>query len=303
VEIEETLLRIEDRERVASLVEILEFDESESGMSCFCCGNPTLEFYKGDALLLSLGYHHSRSLRWVDGQWPGDGLLKKASAHKLVDWFEQQGVHGPKQEYDEGLESERLSEVARAKWLRAMPVSLRSFWLNGDLSRRSDKNQASKLRSGLIEEFPVEQERIIALFAWYGCGEGPWSPCPVYELAAEVLLLEEKTSSLLDALRGRQLTTEQTEGVARLFGAGAFSEARPGDLKLLTLDLRQKLLDHCLGSGDEDKCARALMAFRQQTSHPNRALHVAAKLSAAIGIGVTVALAIAFLREVLSKTF
>ncbi|MBI5779826.1 MAG: hypothetical protein HZA49_10305 [Planctomycetes bacterium] len=53
-------------------------------VSCACCGNPTFEFYKKDQLVISLGFHHGKRLRWPDGKWAGDAELTKSSAAFLA---------------------------------------------------------------------------------------------------------------------------------------------------------------------------------------------------------------------------
>jgi len=56
-----------------------------------CCGEPSIEFYQKDKLLLTLGYHHGRSLRWPEG-WPGDALLTAPGADALRNWLVEHRV-------------------------------------------------------------------------------------------------------------------------------------------------------------------------------------------------------------------
>jgi hypothetical protein len=65
-----------------------------SGFHCMCCGEPSIEFYRGERLVLTLGFHHGQSLRWVGG-WPGDGALITDSARFLVKWLADHEVEGP----------------------------------------------------------------------------------------------------------------------------------------------------------------------------------------------------------------
>jgi hypothetical protein len=102
------------------------------------------------------------------------------------------------------------------------------------------------------------------LLNWFGSGEGPWSGFPSYESTAEELLLLHKTDAILQAIRNTKLTEEQVEGTARLFGGWDFSKQRPNDLSLLPQDLKKRLLEHSLKSGDEDKKDRATRAFGER---------------------------------------
>jgi len=65
-------------------------------------------------------------------------------------------------------------------------------------------------------------------------------------------------------VESRDLTKTQTDGVARLFGGFTFSRQRPTDLRLLSPDLKARLLEHSLAGADEDKRGRAQRAFGGQ---------------------------------------
>jgi hypothetical protein len=88
---EQTLFEERDPGRVRQILSHISIDPTESGFHCMCCGNPSLEIYRGDELLATLGYHHGRSLRWVEG-WKGDAWLTRASAAYLNAWLAEHGV-------------------------------------------------------------------------------------------------------------------------------------------------------------------------------------------------------------------
>ena len=67
----------------------------------------------------------------------------------------------------------------------------------------------------------------------------------------EKMLLDYPTTDLLAAIEGRELTTAQTKGVARLFGGWTFSQQRPKDGSLLPDELKARLLRHSLASTSE----------------------------------------------------
>ena len=84
---------------------------------------------------------------------------------------------------------------------------------------------------------------------------------PVYEAAAEHLLLHFATPVMVAALEGGELSPAQLEGAARLLAGCAFRQHRPQDLGLLPVALKRRLLEHCLTSPDRDKRTCAWQAF------------------------------------------
>jgi hypothetical protein len=108
---------------------------------------------------------------------------------------------------------------------------------------------------------PEERDRILSLLEWFGCGAGPWSGHPAYEVAAEELLLDYSTTRLVAALESIALTPAQKEGAARLFAGWHFAKQRPADLNCLPDSLKQMLWDHTKNTQDGDKLSRATQAF------------------------------------------
>ena len=149
-------------------------------------------------------------------------------------------------------------EVAQSRWLAATPSALKPLW--PQVLKEGLRPNLDPLRAALSEEFPDERTRILALYAWFGSGEGPWSGFPSYEMVAEELLLDFQTEALIAAAEATG-SAQQAEGAARLFGGWEFSQRRPGDLTRLPPDLKQRLLNHSLQSTDEDKRSRARHAF------------------------------------------
>jgi hypothetical protein len=112
---EKTLAEITNTDEIELIVKSISINEEKSAFHCMCCGNPTLEFYKGEKLLAMVGYHHGQSLRWADGLWPGDGMLTTQSMDFLISWLARHGVTGPQQERER--ESKQASE-RKQQWQR-----------------------------------------------------------------------------------------------------------------------------------------------------------------------------------------
>lgn len=58
---------------------------------CACDGDFRIEFYQGDRLLGSLGYHHNELLRWRDGPWDTDVKLTEKAKQEVPAWFTAHG--------------------------------------------------------------------------------------------------------------------------------------------------------------------------------------------------------------------
>ena len=259
---EKNLLDLRDPKQVADFIKGIQINSRGSGFHCMCCGEPTLEFYRGDVLVVSLGFHHGQSLRWPNGKWAGDALLTQDSAGFIIQWLADHDVTGPQKEREERIRFEKESAISQEKWLKAMPDALKPFW--GDIGDPFGSNRTKIMDAALAKQFPDPKTRILALLSLYGSGQGKWSGVPSYELFAEQLLLLHKTEDLLAAVQNRQLTEEQTEGLARLLGGWAFSRQRPDDLRFVPADLKARLLKHSLQSKYEDKCERARNAFEEK---------------------------------------
>ncbi len=91
VETERTLFEETDPAKIATVIHDIRIDTAKSGFHCMCCGDPSIEFYRGEELVVTLGYHHGRSVRWREG-WRGDGLMTTDSAAAMNSWLVAHGV-------------------------------------------------------------------------------------------------------------------------------------------------------------------------------------------------------------------
>jgi hypothetical protein len=223
---------------------------------CMCIGTPAVRLYRGDTELALVTNHHGRSVRC--SLWTSDAMLK--DPEKWLLWFDARKMPEPRKEVDEMAARAKQGEISYARWRAAMPKSVRPLW---ERATREISPNVKPLRTALAKEFPDTRQRILALFSWYGSGDGPWSGFPSYESAAEELLLDIPTPDLIAAALAENLTDAQIEGAARLFGGWDFSQRRPDDRKTLPAALKKKLLDHSLKSKDDDKLGRAKNAFAQ----------------------------------------
>jgi hypothetical protein len=102
-------------------------DAEKSGSHCFCDGSYHLRFYKGDKLLLSLGWHHSVALRWHNGKWPGDAQLTEKSQAAIPAWFKRHGFPALAEEREIKIAAEREYQQKRARFQQHFPDSVKNF--------------------------------------------------------------------------------------------------------------------------------------------------------------------------------
>jgi hypothetical protein len=254
------LFESRDRHDIEALAQSLKLGEPP-GVHCMCVGSPEICLYVGDKEIGSFTNHHAMLIR--SALWKSDVPIVDQEA--FLKWFDDRGMSGPRQEVNYQREESRQGEIALKRWEENMPLSIRPIWrkLNPIMPDRMVPTKT------LAAQIPDRSERIMALFAWFGSGRGPWSGFPSYEMLAEEMLLDYATTDLLTAIDSRQgdLSDREIEGVARLFAGWDFSQKKKGEIKLLPNPLRARLLSHSLASADQtkssgrDKIGRAQRAF------------------------------------------
>jgi hypothetical protein len=249
------LFESDQRRDLDALKAAVAVKEPVEWLRCKCDGTTAVALYAGKERIGRITNHHAKLVRC--SLWTSDAPL--ASAEAFLAWFDERGIAEPRAEHDEARARAMAWDDSRRKWRQAMPPALRPH--GEEIFRAFPGRDIGPLRKTLAQKMPNQPERIRALFAWYGSGQGPWSGYPSYEELAEQLLLDYPTKDLLAAIKGRQLTGTQTEGVARLFGGWTFSQLRGQDLALLPAELKSRLLKHSMASPDEDKRRRAQKAF------------------------------------------
>ncbi len=224
---------------------------------CACSGSQRIVFYAKGETIGWVSNQHCKNIRF--SAWPSDAELLDPEA--FITWFDLRKISGPRTYFENEKAREKEERESQAKWVAAMPTSLRTYWPQ---MRQSFEVKAQRLRETLAAEILDQKTRILALCSWYGSGRGPWSGYPMYEDVPEEMLLEYSSPDLLAALNHDTLTGTQLAGAARFFAGPSFSKTRPMDLTSLPADLKARLLKHSLASNDDDKCQRAKKAFAEK---------------------------------------
>lgn len=206
-------------------------------------------------------------------RWSSDARIK--DEERLLRWFDARGITGPRRSVEEIRAREKAEQAASDRWLSAMPSTLRPLWpkLMRDSQWWSDPQAAvatsvRKLKPDLEREFPDPQKRVLALFAWFGSGAGPWSGYPAYEDIAAQLLLVYQPAELLSGFQVATLTDSEMEGAARFFSEYCYGYAfcPPEERKLSRLlpdEIKKNLLEHVLKGNDQDNVDRARRSLGQ----------------------------------------
>ena len=276
---EDVLLDVADSESIEMLRDSLAIVEERSTFGhCMCLGDYALQFYAGRRNIATIGLHHGRSIRW--NAWKYDALLR--DGQRLLTWLADQGAAAPLEAYEQDRRRAEEYRQAAIRWRQAMPACLQPYWdqmrVSADgmvsfipVSQRGEEGQQSQvedptgevalLLDALEAEYPEPESRILALLKWYGCGMGPWSGFPSYEIVAERLLLVFPTDQLVTALTRYPLTPVHLEGAARYFCGYQFNTYKPGEVQQIPQELKERLLTHSLKSSDEDRARRAKAAL------------------------------------------
>jgi hypothetical protein len=241
----------------AELNDALSIGVPSGWFHCMCEGTPIIRLYQGGKEIGWITNHHGLSIR--TSLWTSDAHIR--DSEKWLRWFDARKINGPRLEFCAIAESQQKAVLARQKWDAAMPEALRGVRVKTDIIGHIDN--LAPLTKALEKSMPEPKQRILTLLHWYGSGAGPWSGFYGYENQAMNLLMTFKTTDLLSAVDGVELSTTQTEGLARLLAGWDFGQERPNDLKLVPAELKSKLLKHALASDDKDKRGRARHAFEK----------------------------------------
>lgn len=204
---EKTLFEVEDAAEISRIVARVAIDETVAGQHCMCCGDPSFEFFEGERLIAMVGFHHGRSIRWIDG-WPGDGVLTSASADALITWLADNGVSGPLKEQQN---SRRQNDALQRRFgliLAVVPDTVSTKLMQA-------KSPADAVKA-FTEGVPDPAERAAVCLRVLGCDNGSWNRYTQFEsLACKGLLPKLDQASLSAAVAGAGQDQVLADGAAR----------------------------------------------------------------------------------------
>lgn len=158
---EKTLIQVDQPAEVRRVVALLTVQEPASSFECMCCGEPSLEFYQGDKLMHTVGFHHGHLLRWEG--WGSDCKLAPNGATQLVGWMAQRGLSGPQREHEASQAREALHKRILERATAGFPEALtRALTGSGDFEAE------------LGTAFPEEGRQARALIQILGAADAGW---------------------------------------------------------------------------------------------------------------------------------
>jgi hypothetical protein len=240
------LFASKDHRDLAALMAATRVERPEEFQHCMCTGSPAIYLYRNGREIGQITNHHAQLLR--GNLWWSDAPIVDAEA--FLTWFDERGIHYPREMYERARKERADRRRREEEWYAAAP--------NGVLTTEGAANDGTFAR--LKVNYPDNHSLIRAPFAWYGsCGMSGGGE--YRESDARLLLERFSTKELLAAVEDRQLTANETNGIARLFTDWDFGGKRPNDRELLSADLREYLYTHGMASRDEDDRHRASVTF------------------------------------------
>lgn len=205
---ERTLFETNDAAEIRQLMAGIQLIEERSGFHCMCCGDPSLEFYDQDGLIVTLGFHHGLGLRWPEG-WPGDAALAPQSADFLIHWLADRNVTGPLKERQAEEERQRAAERKIVQATTGMPERLAEAFRSGP----------EKFQAALVREHPDQVAQVEVWLRVFGTSNASWSVLETVEQWADAALREYDQQTLAAAVQ-KALTGSNRQlrrGAARLW--------------------------------------------------------------------------------------
>ena len=253
---ESVLYRSSNRKDFEALKSAISLKRGGGPFVCACVDGPEIALLKKNKEIAAVWNHEGTAIG--SSVWGGD--WDNTDPNRWLRWFDARGMKEPRSFFKQMHAERSKVDQDERRWLRAMPSSLKPLWpktlkqYNPSINVDPD---LKPLNLALQKQYPDRNDRIRALLTWFGSGAGPWSGYPAYEDIAEKLLRQFRTEDLIKIAEDSNLTDQQLEGAARIFG----SWTPVPDPTPIPADLRRTLLEHSLKSGDEDKVQRAKRAF------------------------------------------
>jgi hypothetical protein len=234
---ERTLAEIKDVKEVQAFLSEIELLEKESGFHCMCCGEPSLEFFKGSELLATIGFHHSQSLRWSEG-WPGDAALAPKAAEWICRWLAKNGVPDPLKQWEENRKKAAAMESRWKQYENILGIEVYSA-----LGKAESEEAAIKILESVKTDIPT---RTIVLLRLYGCDDFSWNlSCGLDELLTKKLLPKIPMPTLINAVENQSSNQQVMKGAARwLFEDQEWKKADKSSLEKILPKLAEVGLTH-----------------------------------------------------------
>ena len=248
---EETLAELRDAEDISALIATLQIDEAQGAGHCMCCGEPSLEFYRDEQLVVTLGFHHGRSLRWPGG-WPGDGVMTDEGGEALCRALAQAGVEGPLEEFEESLQSRRAMRRYQELVAELLPEAT--------FAKLRQARSADDALEAFTSTLTEAGERAAIALALLGLDERAWNEeTQIDSLMEESVLPELDAAIVASAVRQARKPDALNGASCWLFDNGNWKLLEKRDRQILL----PRLAEYALASPREVNRRRTLLALEK----------------------------------------
>lgn len=127
--------------------EHLQFESTQGGSDCLCCGHPGIDWYRGEYRLALTAVQHGRALRWRG--FPSDAVLTDKSSKWLEDWLSRHVSCRCMREGDAARWSASLAEEAHRRLGPMVPCGFLEAIgrARAEFARRTEEAGMSQLAS------------------------------------------------------------------------------------------------------------------------------------------------------------
>lgn len=243
-------LEVSERRDIQQLGACLAIDEDDDIGHLMTWGHWIFDCFDREQKVAELAIVAHGFLRWT-GRWRDDARLVSSGA--MADFLAERGVDDLRIEIERQRRKDHEQATRRAvwdlTWKPAIPLGLEP--MIDDLTLPSAVPLSHPGHVLLARQFPDVTERILALLAWLGHGDGAWNGYPLEERAPENLLAAFSAMDIVKALDSAALTPRHLEGAARFAARWVPQAERKAHKKLLRSlalhPIRERLYAHVSG--------------------------------------------------------
>lgn len=243
VETEKLIFESRDAVVIASLsAKLLNEESSGGGPSCMCCGDPSFEFFSGETLVGTVGFHHGETIRVLLNDGKAESLycvdfLEEENARFLVNWLAEHQYPSLREEWEYTNRKRAAGRKMEMRYDAIKPQAIRDEWTQiGKLSMEERRTDVRDWTAIWQRAVPDDRARGITFLRLFGCGDGHWMSYTWYD---EELVKERIPSVPLVALNAvleessLSLETDEGRGALRwIFGEEHASILRSSDALL-----------------------------------------------------------------------
>jgi WD40 repeat protein len=255
-------------EKVKEMLDLINIDASGSGFHCNCDGEYWIHLYKGDRAILTLGYHHGRSLRWHEGKWNGDGLLAAKSCDALPAWFKKNGCPYLQSLCDQERARKQREVDDETRFASFFPEKARNILLahNGTIPINGNDDPVGKQIAEIIGD---GKTTAIAVCRALGSCPASWSMTSDKERRALTAVHTVDGSHFQAALEQLRNDREGLQGAARVFFSEGFDKKLPEKVRA---EWTVRLAEVVLTDGADENKPMLLRSLGKQQGHEIDAL-------------------------------